>query len=142
MTEDGALGRVYRPGEVIIRQGEVGDCMHVIQEGQVEIIVERDGREVQLAVRGEGEFIGEMAIFEHERRMATVRALGFARVLTIDKNTLLRHIHDDPSAAFHIIRAMSRRIRQLSTELARLRDSQQQLEMETQTDSICLEAVG
>jgi CRP-like cAMP-binding protein len=50
----GALGKVYQDGEVIIRQGEVGDCMFVVQEGKVEVILEIDDREVQLDVHGEG----------------------------------------------------------------------------------------
>jgi len=35
---EGALGKVYQDGDVIIRQGDVGDCMYVIQEGQVEVV--------------------------------------------------------------------------------------------------------
>jgi CRP-like cAMP-binding protein len=123
-VETGALGKVYDPGEVIMHQGEVGDSMHVIQEGQVEVVVERGDREVQLAVRGAGEFIGEMAIFEHEARSATVRALDSARILTVDKKTLLRRIHEDPTLAFHMIQVMSRRIRELSVEVAQLQSGQ------------------
>jgi CRP-like cAMP-binding protein len=55
--DTGALGKVYQDGEVIIRQGEVGDCMYVIQEGKVVILVEQNGREVPLAERDEGDFI-------------------------------------------------------------------------------------
>ncbi|MFQ5857941.1 MAG: cyclic nucleotide-binding domain-containing protein [Anaerolineae bacterium] len=121
METTGALGRVYQDGEIIIRQGEVGDCMYVIQEGQVEVIAEKDGEEVRLAVRGAGEFVGEMAIFEREVRSATVRALGQARVLTVDKKNFLRRIHEDPSLAFRMVQTMSRRIRELSEEVARLK---------------------
>jgi CRP-like cAMP-binding protein len=119
--EAGALGKIYQAGEVIFRQGETGDCMYVIQAGQVEIVREKDGQEVQLSVRGEGDFFGEMAIFEHEVRSATVRALGQARVLTLDKKTFLRRVHEDPSLAFHILEGMSRRIREMSAEVARLK---------------------
>jgi CRP-like cAMP-binding protein len=121
METTGALGKVYQEGEVIVRQGEVGDCMYVIQEGQVEVMLEKDGEEVRLAVRGEGEFFGEMAIFEREVRMATVRALGQARVLTIDKKNFLRRIHEDPSLAYRIVQTMSHRIRELSAEVAQLK---------------------
>jgi CRP-like cAMP-binding protein len=115
------LGRIYQDGEVIIHQGEVGNCMYVIQAGQVEVLQEKAGTEVRLAVRGEGDFFGEMAIFEHEIRMATVRALGEARVLTVDKTTFLRRVHEDPSLAYHILQKMSNRIRELSVELVRLK---------------------
>jgi CRP-like cAMP-binding protein len=121
MEKTGALGKVYQDGEVIVRQGEVGDCMYVVQEGQVEVVAEKEGEKVRLAVRGQGEFFGEMAIFEREVRMATVRALGQARILTIDKKNLLRRIHEDPSLAYRIVQTMSRRIRELSAEVAQLK---------------------
>ena len=116
----GDLGRIYRPGEVIIRQGEVGECMYVIQAGKVEVIREDDGKEVCLAELGEGDFFGEMALFERDVRSATVRPLGEVRVLTIDKKIFLGKIHQDPSLAFRIMQKMSRRIRQLDGELMRL----------------------
>ncbi len=121
MDNTGALGRVYQDGEVIIRQGEVGDSMFVIQQGQIQVLVEREGHEVPLRVAGEGEAVGEMAIFEREVRSATVRALGEVRVLTIDKKNFLRRITEDPSLAFRMVQIMSRRIRELSAEVARLK---------------------
>ena len=120
-TDSGALGRVYNDGEVIIRQGEAGECMYVVQEGEVEVYTVQDGEEVLLAIRKAGELIGEMAIFEREVRSASVRARGEARVLTLDKKNFLRRINEDPSLAFRIVQAMSGRIRELSKEVARLR---------------------
>lgn len=119
--ETGALGRTYEDGEVVIRQGDTGDCMYVVQEGQVEVVVEKGGREVRLGVRQTGDFFGEMAIFEREARMATVRALGPARILSVDKKNFLRRVHEDPSLAYRIVQTMSRRIRELSGEVARLK---------------------
>ncbi|UCD20107.1 MAG: cyclic nucleotide-binding domain-containing protein [candidate division WOR-3 bacterium] len=116
-----SLGKVYRDGEKIIAQGEQGDCMYVVQEGEVEVYVEKGGSEVRLAVRREGDFIGEMAIFEREVRSASVRALGSARILTIDKRNFLRRIQEDPSLAFRIVQTMSGRIRELSEEVTRLK---------------------
>jgi len=116
----GALGKIYQAGEAIVHQGDQGDCMFVIQEGQVAILKEIDNSEVQLAVRGPGEFFGEMALFERETRMATVRALEVARILTIDKKSFLRRIHEDPSLAYNLVKVMSARIRQLSEEVVRL----------------------
>lgn len=117
----GELGRLYRDGEVVVRQGEVGDAMYVIQEGKVEILLEKEGSETRIRVAGRDELIGEMAVFEHEVRSATVRALGDARVLTVDRKNFLRRINEDPSLAFRLVETMSRRVRELSQEVARLR---------------------
>lgn len=119
--ETGALGRTFEDGEIIFRQGDLGDCMYVIQDGKVEIVLTQDGIESVLAVRGQGEFFGEMALFESDVRMATVRALGRVRLLSVDKKNLLRRIHQDPSLAYRIIQIMSQRIRELSQDAARVR---------------------
>lgn len=121
MKRTGALGKVYQDGEVIVGQGDVGDSMCVIQEGEAEVVVERHGAEERLAVLGAGDFFGEMAIFESEVRMATVRAVGEARVLTVDKRSFLRRIHEDPSLAYRMVQTMSRRLRDLAAEVVRLR---------------------
>jgi CRP/FNR family transcriptional regulator len=117
---EGALGKVYHDREIIVRQGEAGDGLFVVQEGQLEILSENGGRETRLRVAGKGELIGEMAVFERQVRSATVRALGEARVLTVDRNNFLRRINEDPSLAFRIVETMSRRIRELSGEVVRL----------------------
>jgi CRP-like cAMP-binding protein len=115
----GELGKIYHEGDVIVQQGETGDCMYVVQSGKVEVIQERDGQEICLAELGEGDFFGEMALLEKDVRSATVRAIGEARVLTVDKKLLLRKIHEDPSLAFRMMQKMSQRVRQLDRELAR-----------------------
>lgn len=116
----GALGKVYHDGEVIVRQGDTADGLFVIQEGRLEILSESHGRETRLRIAGEGELIGEMAVFDRQVRSATVRALGEARVLTVDRKNFLRRINEDPSLAFRIVETMSRRIRELGVEVVRL----------------------
>ena len=115
--QTGALGRVYQAGEIIVRQGDAGDCMYAIQEGQVAVLKEQDGQEVLLMVRGPVEFIGEMAIFERQARSATVRALTQTRLLTVDKENLLRRITEDPTLAFRLLQHMSAHIRVLTEQI-------------------------
>ncbi len=116
MSKD--LGKEYKEGDLIVRQGEIGDCMFEILDGRVEVIHESEGKEFLLAELGRGDFFGEMAIFDHEVRSATIRARGSVRALTIDKRTLLRRITEDPSLAFRILEKMSQRIRDLNKKMA------------------------
>lgn len=113
------LGKEYRDGEVIVHQGEPGDCMFVIQAGEVEAVAEAGGRELRLRKMGVNDFFGEMALFEQETRTATIRAVGPARVITIDKKNFLGGIHEDPSLAFRIVKTMSHRIRDLTDRLTK-----------------------
>ncbi|MEJ2383834.1 MAG: cyclic nucleotide-binding domain-containing protein [Xanthomonadales bacterium] len=120
----GALGKVYRDGEIIIRQGRTGESMYVVQGGKVEVVQQSaDGNEQHLAFLDAGDFFGEMSVFEKEVRSATVRAHGEARVLKIDKRTLLRRIREDPLLAVNLLKTMSHRIRELNGEIARHRET-------------------
>ncbi len=111
------LGRVYRDGDVITCQGEMGNSMYVVQAGQVEVVQKGDFEEQHLAYLKAGDFFGEMAVFGEERRSATVRSVGGSRVLKLDKKTLLRRIGEDPLLAVNLLQTMSQRIRDLNTEI-------------------------
>jgi CRP-like cAMP-binding protein len=115
------MGKVYAKGQVVVKQGETGDCMFAIQSGRLEVLKEDGKGEVRVALLEQGDIFGEMAIFEREVRSATVRALDEARVLTVDKKTFLRRIQEDPSIALNLVRMMSQRIRRLSSEVAQMR---------------------
>ena len=120
--KDKGLGKIYEDGEVVVRQGEMGDCMFAIQEGQLGVFREHKGRpEVRVAVLNKGDIFGEMAIFEQEIRSATVRSIGEARILTVDKKTFLRRIQEDPTLAFNLVRMMSQRVRNLTAEIGERR---------------------
>jgi CRP-like cAMP-binding protein len=114
----GALGKLYADGEDIVRQGDLGDCMFVVQSGRVEVLQATDAGEQHLAFLETGDFFGEMAVFEKEKRSATVRASGESRVLKVDKRTLLRRIREDPLLAVNLLQTMSHRIRDLNAGLA------------------------
>jgi CRP/FNR family cyclic AMP-dependent transcriptional regulator len=118
---EGALGKVYQDGEIIVRQGDSGDSMFVVQAGQVQVVAERGGKETLLRVAQAGELLGEMAIFEQQPRSATLRALGETKILTIDKKNFMRRINEDPTIAFRILETMSQRVRALTDEVVRLK---------------------
>jgi CRP-like cAMP-binding protein len=118
-----ALGKDYQDGAIIVREGESGNCMYEIQQGKVEVLRNKAGKEVMLAVLGPGDFFGEMAVFEHEVRSATVRAQGKVRALTVDKKTLLTRISADPTLAFRLLDKLSGRIRELNKEIVRLQET-------------------
>ena len=116
----GDLGEAFADGEVIFSEGDVGNCMYVVQEGQVEVYVGRDNDEIRLNILTPGAFFGEMAVFDRDVRSASVRALGPARVLTVDKKNLMSRVHNDPALAFRLVETMSHRIRRLTETIIEL----------------------
>lgn len=111
------LGRLYLNGEIVVKQGEQGDCLYVIQEGRVEVIDESGEKEIKLAELGETEFFGEMGLFEKDVRSCTVRALGDAKIMTIDKKNFYKTIQKDPSLAYRLLEKMSNRLRETNKKL-------------------------
>jgi len=72
------------PDETVVSQGELGDTLYVVVQGEFSVQV--DGREV-LVLR-QGEHFGELALVDHEPRSATVIAKGFGHLLSISRNAL------------------------------------------------------
>ena len=122
MRED-ELGRTFSEGEIIFKEGDEGDRMYVVQSGKVKITKRYPAGELDIATLGPGEIFGEMALFDMMPRSATAVAVGEARVLGIDKKKLFQGIDRDPTMVFKLIESMSRRIRNLDEEFAKLKKS-------------------
>lgn len=112
-----SLGRLYKDGENVIKQGTVGNCFYVIQEGEVEVINEFGDNEIVVAELGKTDFFGEMGVFEKDVRSCTVRAKGEAKILTMDKKSLYKSIQRDPSLAFRLLEKMSSRLRETTKHI-------------------------
>ena len=86
----------FEPHELIFRQGDRGDRLYIVVDGEVEVVKEEPGKEeVSLARLGPGECFGEMALVSDLPRMATVRCRTSVNVLTVDRdgfNALFAHL--------------------------------------------------
>jgi hypothetical protein len=72
---------VFLPNDYIIRQGEYGDCMYFLNSGDAEVLVGN----VRVAVLGAGSPFGETALIQNEKRMASIRTLGYCEVYKLQK---------------------------------------------------------
>ena len=88
----GEVRRSFSAGELIFQEGALGDCAYVIESGEVEISLTRDGEHIRLATRGEGEIFGEMAIIDAEPRSATVTALRDCTLLVLTYDQLQKRL--------------------------------------------------
>jgi CRP/FNR family transcriptional regulator len=115
-----AVPREFEPGEVVFREGDASDTCYVVHDGRARAIrTHRDGRTLTLATFGPGDIFGELALFEDERRSATVEAIeptGTVAVLGPDMRRLMSE-HAEISA--RLVIALGRRLRETNERLSR-----------------------
>lgn len=97
-------------GASVFSQGDEGRSMFLIQEGELEVLQEIDGIEMQIAVLERGDFFGEMAILEAEPRSHSVRTLTDAKLVEIDTAGFVKMLQRNPEIAVRMIRKLSRRL--------------------------------
>jgi DASS family divalent anion:Na+ symporter len=121
----------FRHDEVLCRQGEPPtDGVYLITAGRVAVYATAgDGQpELRLGVRGAGEIIGEMALVSGEPRSATVRALGSAKALRLERAHFLDFIHDHPAASLAIASNLAQRLHTVELALVATAPTADQLQ--------------
>src|SRR5215210_8732581 len=79
-----AVPRGFEPQQVIFREGDDSDTCYIVQAGHARAIRQHaDGRTITLANFGPGDIFGELAMFDAERRSATVQAIDDLEALAI-----------------------------------------------------------
>ena len=83
----GVRREYFEPGQVVFREGDRGDWLYVVTEGEVEVVRRAaDGTETVLRRLGSGDCFGEIALVSEGPRTATVRALSPTNVLAVDRD--------------------------------------------------------
>lgn len=116
-----ATERTYASGTDIVSEGEVGVAMFVISEGTVEVVKAEDGKDVKIDELKRGAFFGEMALFENFPRNATVRATSDVTCLALTEWDVHAELRETPEVAIQLLKAMVRRLRTATQELADLK---------------------
>jgi CRP/FNR family cyclic AMP-dependent transcriptional regulator len=102
----------FKKGDYIFRQGDPGDVMYAIVEGEVEIAVDGSQRNI---VRS-GEVLGEMALIDKKPRSATAIAMSDCKVVVINEQRFNFLIQQTPIFVTQIMKVMSDRIRTMDKE--------------------------
>jgi CRP/FNR family transcriptional regulator, cyclic AMP receptor protein len=99
-------------GKVIFAQGDPGDVMYVVVEGQVQIMI--SGKLVY-TVRG-GEILGEMALIDAAPRTATAIAKTQCVLIPIDEKRFGDLVARRPEFALHVMRILAHRLRRMDSK--------------------------
>lgn len=100
----------FPAGVVVCREGQLADHVIVIQTGWTKVLVEKDGEEHIIAMRGPGDLVGERAALLVRFRSATVVALDSVRALTIPTRDFVVFLNDHPRVLAVLVRQVYRRL--------------------------------
>jgi CRP-like cAMP-binding protein len=101
-----------RRGQVLFRQGEVGDRLYVIADGKVKLgRVASDGRESLLSLLGPGDMFGELSLFDPGPRTSTAAVVADAQVCALERRALEPLLWQRPDLALCLLGRLSRRVR-------------------------------
>jgi len=95
--ESGIRNQHFEPGDIIFEQGDLGNSVYVIEEGECEALREQDGEWKLLATLSRGEYFGEMALLSNQTRNATVRVRTATDTLIIPKADFNKLRHSVPA---------------------------------------------
>jgi len=101
-------------GEIIISEGEVGDCLYIIRSGQVKVVVNSDNEqedEIVLSFLSDGDYFGEMALITGEPRSATVVAESDVELWQLDKSDFDALMLNNPSITISMTHMLSQRLK-------------------------------
>ncbi len=115
-----AVPRSFDTGQVVFREGDRSDTCYVVHAGRARAVHDHgDGRTITLATFGSGDIFGELALFEDERRSATVEALEPTSALAVLGPDMRRLMAEHPQIAMRLLIALARRLRESNERLAR-----------------------
>jgi CRP/FNR family transcriptional regulator len=114
-----AVPRSFAPGESVFREGDASNTCYVVRDGRARAIREHaDGRQITLATFGPGDIFGELAMFDDERRSATVEAIEELDVLAILGSDMRRLMREHADIAVKLAVALVPRLRSTSERRA------------------------
>jgi CRP/FNR family transcriptional regulator, cyclic AMP receptor protein len=88
----------YRKNQAVFLQGDSADSVFYIQEGKVKItVISEEGKEAVIAIHGKGDFVGEGCLTGQPRRLATAAAMTESVIMRLDKASVVRVLHDEPT---------------------------------------------
>ena len=104
----------YPEGQIVIREGEPGETLYLIINGEVSVIKGLGGDQpIELDRIGKGDYFGEMALFEDIERTASIRTESDSRLLILHKQEFKQIVREYPQIALEICKVLSLRIRRL-----------------------------
>ena len=113
--------RNFPKNSIIINEGDSSDSLYIIVKGRVTVYLsDENGKEVILNSQGEGDYFGELALVDDDKRSASVVTAEKSTFLVISKSDFKKVLTSQPELAFNLIRGLTHRVRHLTDNVRSL----------------------
>ncbi len=117
MTEEVGKRIKVSKGDILLREGEIGDMMYWLQSGQLVAYKMRGTEQVQLGFIYSGELVGEMSFLDKEPRSATVKALSDCELIEIPQAKFDKFFESQPKWLQILLRTLNDRLRKANNRI-------------------------
>lgn len=118
---DSCISRSYPKNTVIINEDDFADSLYVIEQGRVKVYCsDKNGKEFIMNTMGAGEYFGELALLDDEKRSASVRTLDKSVFVIMYKDEFNKILDEQPNIARTLIRNLTKRVRKLTSKVKSL----------------------
>ena len=100
----------FNAGDSLFKQGDSGDALYVIMEGEADVLVDTPGGQITVATMGKNDFVGDIAVLCDVPRTATVTATSQLTTLRITKDLFFQLVCQFPQIAIEIMRVLAHRL--------------------------------
>jgi hypothetical protein len=107
--------RAYTDGETIAAEGELGDELHVVVDGDVRVVRDGPSGEIELVRRTRGDVIGELSLITREPRVASLVAAGEVRTIRIGRREFESLLRERPDVGLAVMRVLAHRVAETAT---------------------------
>lgn len=116
-----SVAREFSKNSVVIHEGDLADSLYIIERGRVKVYCsDKNGKDFVLDILEDGDYFGELALLDDDRRSASVRAMETASFRVIYKQDFNTVLDAHPNIARTLIRNLTRRIRKLTDDVKAL----------------------
>lgn len=116
--------KVVKTNTLLFREGDPSECMYVVKTGKLSVYKQKGSSEIELAVIGPGQMIGEMAFFDQKPRSASVKALQDSEVIELPFKPLMAQYATFPEWLKSMVRTINDHLRESNKRIKNLEQGQ------------------
>lgn len=121
--------KYFKKGNIILKEGSISKEIYVILSGKVKVFKTIDKEKIELAELGPDDFFGEMSLFLHIPRTATIEAMEDTKILICNKKHFTSMIKEDPELAMQILTTMAKRLHETHNVIVEIEGEKKSLKI-------------